>query len=164
MPRMQSLFCDFGISIYLDEDVPCLVNEWNEFLPSDQFRRYILKLLAIYQQVRQSQDHLTLLADTRNLSLISPADTKWVASEINPRYVELGCHYEAFIVPENEYGKFSIDSYIRHSTSMGPMITRKFTNIAKAKSWLKAVNSVVPRSPTFNPNLDRTLPSNQNLG
>jgi hypothetical protein len=145
VPKTGLLFNDDGVSIYLDEDVPCLVNEWTGFFPSAQFRKHILNLFEIYQQVYQAHSNLTLLADTRQLQVIKPADLLWVANEVNPRYVELGCHYEAFIVPEDEFGKASINRYVRHSTSAGNFVTQEFASMAEAKSWLKSVQSVVPK-------------------
>lgn len=145
MGSTEPLFEEDRISIYVDDDVPCLVNVWNGFVPGEKFRQYIRTLLEVYKEVYQKYDHLPLLADTRNLQAISPKDIDWVAKEMNHRYVELGCHYEAFIVPQDVFGQAAVRRYTKQSTSAGTFITNIFSNSTDAKNWLREVQSVVPK-------------------
>lgn len=140
----EPLFSEQRLSIYVDEEVPCLVNEWNGFVPSDQFRKYILTLLDVFKEIHQRYEHLTVLADTRKLEAIAPSDIDWVSKNVNHEYVSRGCHYEAFIVPEDVFGQAAVKRYVKESTSAGMFVTKMFDKAADAKSWLKEVRAVVP--------------------
>lgn len=143
MNTVSPLFKDRGISVYLDEEVPCLINEWNGFVPSYRFREYILKLLDIYKEHSQNYECLALLADTRKLHVLSADDTSWVSREINPKYIESGCRYEAFLAPRDICGESAVKNYIDESTSAGPFTTKMFSSLSEAKSWLMEVQENV---------------------
>lgn len=82
-----------------------------------------------------------LLADTRKLHVLSRDDTKWVAEEINPKYLELGITHEAFIVPQDKCGETAVMDYISESNSSSSYITKIFSDFEEARNWLKEVQA-----------------------
>ncbi len=128
------------VKMYVDEDVPCLVNEWHGFLSSDEFRSAILKLVDLLEEHAPTYGVLNMLADTRKLNVVSPRDLEWINQEVNSRYVENGAHFEAFVVPEEVFGESSVKRYIRQTTSQGLFTVQLFDSMEKAKAWLREVH------------------------
>jgi hypothetical protein len=139
MANSKMLYETQHVKFYIDESIPCLVNEWHGFVISEQFREYILKLADVLKEHHSQYGQLNMLADTRELQVIPPKDIEWVNQNINPLYVENGAGFEAFLVPEDEYGKMSINRYIRQTTQHGDFIVQLFNSLDKANAWLKSV-------------------------
>lgn len=133
------LFSTNNIRMYIDEEVPCLVNEWSGFIKSADFRAAISTLLEIYKQQKPHYSKLYLLADTRTLGVISREDLAWVTDEINPKYTALGAIYEAFVVSENLFGQASLQRYVVQTTAQGIFTVQLFDTVEAAKTWLKSL-------------------------
>lgn len=139
MDNSEILFSTKNITFYIDETIPCLVNEWRGFVKSSEFRAGILKLLAMYKEKKPHYPKLHLLADTRTLGVISREDLAWVTEEINPQYIELDAHYEAFVVSQNVFGQMSLNRYIVNTTEKGNLTVQIFDTMDNAKAWLKSL-------------------------
>lgn len=135
------LFNTNNIRMYIDDSVPCLVNEWQGFIKSAEFRAGILTLLEIYQQQKIYYPKLSLLADTRTLGVISREDLTWVVEEINPRYIELECQYEAFVVSQDMFGQTALQRYTTQTTASGSFVVQIFDTLDNAKDWLKSLST-----------------------
>ncbi len=139
MSDRKILFSTNNIVFYIDETVPCLVNEWRGFIKSSDFRSGILKLLEVYKEQQPHYQNLHLLADTRTLGVINREDLAWITEEINPQYVALGAHYEAFVVSENAFGQISLNRYIVSTMEKGNFTVQIFDTMENAKAWLKSL-------------------------
>jgi len=139
MSDREILFSTNNIVFYIDETVPCLINEWRGFIKSSDFRSGILKLLAVYKEQQPHYQTLYLLADTRTLGVISREDLAWVTEEINPQYVALGTHYEAFVVSKDAFGQISLNRYMVSTTKKGNFTVQIFDTMEDAKAWLRSL-------------------------
>ncbi len=132
----HTLYRSANILFYFDPSIPCVINEWREFIPSHRFREGILKLLEISKEMIQKYPNLQLLADTRTLGTVSRADLNWVSEEINPHYVELGIYHEAFVVSEDAFGQMALNRYVITSTDQGLFTVKIFASMEEAREWL----------------------------
>jgi hypothetical protein len=139
METRKMLYDTQHVKFYIDESIPCLVNEWQGFIKSELFREYILKLVDLLKEHHSKYGHLNMLADTRELRILPPKDIEWVNQHINPLYIENGASFEAFLLPKDEYGGMSINRYIRQTTKHGDFIVQMFDSLDNAKAWLKSV-------------------------
>jgi hypothetical protein len=138
MPQ-EMLYETKNVQMFIDESVPCLVNVWNGFVPSIEFRQSILKLVELLKEQRPNYPKLHLLADTRTLGVISRNDVEWVTQEINPLYLEAGAQFEAFVLSKDAFGQIAVNRYVSQTTAKGEFIVQIFDDLEKAKDWLKSV-------------------------
>lgn len=127
------------VQMFIDESVPCLMNVWNGFVPSAEFRQSILKLVDLLKEQRPHYPKLNLLADTRALNVISRNDIQWVTDEINPLYLEAGAQFEAFVLSKDAFGQVAVNRYISQTTKQGIFSVQMFDDLEQAKAWLKSV-------------------------
>jgi len=139
MENTKVLYETQHVKFYIDESIPCLVNEWYGFIKSELFREYILKLVDLLKEHHSNYGQLNMLADTRELRILPPKDIEWVNQNINPLYIQNGASFEAFLIPEDQYGEMSINRYIRQTTQHGDFVVQLFDSLDKAKAWLKSV-------------------------
>jgi hypothetical protein len=140
MAGTKMLYETEHVKFYIDESIPCLVNEWHGFIKSELFREYILKLVDLLKEHHSTYGQLNMLADTRELRILPPKDIEWVNQNINPLYIENGASFEAFLIPKDQYGVMSINRYIRQTTQYGDFTVQLFDSLDKAKAWLKSVH------------------------
>jgi hypothetical protein len=133
------LYSNKNVRFYIDETVPCLVNEWDGFIPGAVFRQSIIKLLEIAKQHRPLYPKLPLLADTRTLGVISRADLDWVTNEINHLYVEVGIQHEAFVMSQDAFGNVALNRYITQTTKYGTFTVQIYPTLEEAVKWLKSI-------------------------
>lgn len=136
-PKM--LYETKNVQMFIDESIPCLVNIWNGFIPSVEFRNAILKLVELLKEHRPKYPKLHLLADTRTLGVISRDNVQWVTEEINPLYLEAGVQFEAFVLSKDAFGQIAVNRYVSQTTAQGDFIVQIFDDFEKAKNWLKSV-------------------------
>ena len=132
----MKLFENEYVILSIDEQVPCL--EWigkKGFLPSEEFRRSEEKSLQFYHEYHETYPGMQWLVDARQIGAVSPEDMQWVADKILPQFVAMGLTKEAFIVPEKELGKMTVNYY--QSTVGQAMTIRVFDSIDVARKWLK---------------------------
>lgn len=135
----EMLYETKNVQMFIDESVPCLVNIWNGFVPSAEFRQSILKLVELLKQHRPNYPKLNLLADTRTLGVISRNDVQWVTEEINPLYLEAGAQFEAFVFSKDAFGQIAVNRYVTQTTTKGDFIVQIFDDLEEAKNWLKSL-------------------------
>lgn len=135
----EMLYETQNVQMFIDESVPCLVNVWNGFVPSTEFRRSIFKLVELLKEHRPKYPKLHLLADTRTLNVVSRNDVQWVTEEINPLYLEVGVQFEAFVLSKDAFGQLAVNRYVSQTTAQGEFIVQIFNDLEVAKAWLKSV-------------------------
>ncbi len=135
----EMLYETKNVQMFIDESVPCLVNIWNGFLPSAEFRNSILKLVELLKEHRPNYPKLHLLADTRTLNVVSRNDIQWVTEEINPLYLENDVHFEAFVLSKDAFGQVAVNHYVTQTLKQGAFYVQMFDDLEEAKNWLKSV-------------------------
>jgi hypothetical protein len=135
----EMLYETTNVQMFIDESVPCLVNVWNGFIPSIEFRDSIFKLVELLKEYRPKYPKLHLLADTRTLNVVSRNDIQWVTDEINPLYLEAGVQFEAFVLSKDAFGQVAVNRYVTQTLKQGAFCVQMFDNIKDAKQWLKSV-------------------------
>ncbi len=134
MPNM--LYETRNVRFYIDESLPCLVNEWDGFIKSQDFREAILKLVDVLRQQKEIYPKLSMLADTRTLGILSREDLEWVTKEVNPLYVDAGITHEAFLLSDDAFGASALNRYTQQTTEHGIFTVKLFSDIGDAKAWL----------------------------
>jgi hypothetical protein len=140
------LYESTGVRFYLNTEIPCLLNEWEGFIPKEKFRSAILTLVDVLKTQRALHGYTTLnlLADTRKLGVISPAEIAWVNEEINPLYLQNGATHEAFVLSSDAFGQAAVKRYVSASTRQGQFTVQLFDSIEDATAWLQKVSPNVP--------------------
>ncbi|UII27409.1 hypothetical protein LVD15_02965 [Fulvivirga maritima] len=125
-----------------DESAPCVIGRFTGFMKSDEFRAFLLKGLEYCIQYKPEGKDIMWLADTRSHSVQQKEDTDWVATHWNPKALEAGVRYVAFIVPENVFGEMAVKNYMNQSTKYGGKTLHigMFSTIDQAKEWFKKRN------------------------
>lgn len=130
------LFENKYISMYLDDSLPCIVKEWKGFTPKQAFKDILLSLVSLILEERKTYTNLKVVADSRQLKVLSPDTLDWLSNEIHPQYLKNGITKKAFVEPEDYFGKVSLEFYISQSNKNGEIEMAMFKDLDEAKNWL----------------------------
>jgi hypothetical protein len=104
------------------------------FVSGEEYRAVLTRLLDFIASRRGCR----LLADMRNMPVMSPEDQAWVQDVWMPRSLAIGLRYSAIIAPKKAVTR----STIRHIVQDAGNIERTrayFDTVEEAKAWLKSV-------------------------
>jgi len=130
------LFENRSVRVSLDTEVPCL--EWvaTQNVLSEEFRESEYESLKQYEILKQKYPTLEWFVDARKLEGLHTEDTEWVANVILPKFADLGLTKEAFILPSNIFGQFTIEDY-KDEVADRRVTIHMFDDVEKAKKWLQ---------------------------
>ncbi|UII29609.1 hypothetical protein LVD17_15010 [Fulvivirga ulvae] len=126
--------------VYLDFDpaVPCVIAGKFGFVPSDEFRAAMLHSLQLYKEKTREYPALGWVANLNQANVYDPQDTKWMIEHWNPAAINAGLRYIAFVEPESDFVKISIERYTKQSVLREGLVINKFFDTELAKTWLRS--------------------------
>ena len=131
------LFETSFLSIEYDETINCISQHWKGYAKSEQFRAVIEKSIRLLKQ----KGATCLISNTKELAVVSNEDTQWAATHATPIMIGYGLRYMAFIVPTSVFTQLSVNNF--KTKTEDKLQLHYFTDLAKAKEWLKEVRSNV---------------------
>ncbi len=133
------LFENRSVKICLDSEVPCL--DWiaTNHVSSDEFRESELESVKQYEILKQKYPMLEWFVDARKVEGLHTEDTEWAAEVILPKMADLGLTKEAFVLPSNVFGQFTIEDY-KNEVADGRVTIHMFDDVTEAKKWLQKKN------------------------
>ena len=122
-----------------DPSVPCVVQIWQGYARSEEFRDATLRVLSFVQASQHEHPHIQFLVDARKLGPLLREDMEWAAREADPKLHAAGMRRIAFVVPESAIGRTSVKTYQKSAqvVSPSPLTSRQFTSVEEATNWLK---------------------------
>lgn len=124
------------VTLDYDPSVPCIVATHLKFMLVEEFKSHLDFALDFMKGKIKETGRMLFLADT---TLSPAADTeavKWTAEDWTPRALEAGIKHVAFVLPENEWSKMSVDEYTEAGKKNGMDITY-FQDLESAKNWFR---------------------------
>ncbi|OUJ76111.1 hypothetical protein [Hymenobacter crusticola] len=145
MPDLTLASEPYGAVLFAPE-VPCVIIQWHTFANRQQFRSLMDRALAAYQtEIAQHPAPIGWIADSRQLSALTPDDQAWCETDWNPRAYAAGVRYIGIVIPESIFGKIAVQQYVTNvlHNDHYTFETRTFSTVSETKKWLKQMLPVV---------------------
>lgn len=119
---------------YFDAATGAAIGEFYGFLKPDEFKdiaNQLIKLLTdnrLKKQINNIKEMKVLPQETQN----------WLNTNWFPRAQTAGLKYFAFVVPDDVFGKMSMDGANREAEERFAMEIKYFKDMPSAKAWIKA--------------------------
>jgi hypothetical protein len=120
--------------IYYEPSDGWVVMDWDGYATSAQFREgteLMLKTLLEHGAHK-------VLADARDMILISQEDQKWLENSFLPRAIDRGFKAVALIKPVSYFNAVAIES-VSYKVHKRDFLIRIFDNQEEARDWLRQV-------------------------
>lgn len=106
------------------------------FLTPDEFKAVANQLISILETKRLKKQ----LNDIKQMKVLKPEVQEWLNTDWFPRAQKIGLKYFAFVVPDDIFGKMSMDGANKNAQNAFGMEIQYFNNVDAAKNWLISKN------------------------
>ncbi|WP_207426616.1 hypothetical protein [Pedobacter sp. SYSU D00535] len=119
--------------IYYQETEKMVVMDWDGYATSSEFHAGTAFMFELVQNYKCSK----VLADVKDMLMISQDDQKWLAEEFIPKLVRTGVDMVAMVCPQHYFGKVAAESLTQKANELN-LDCRIFRDAAAARDWLIA--------------------------
>ncbi|KAB2872429.1 MAG: hypothetical protein OIN84_08445 [Candidatus Methanoperedens sp.] len=106
------------------------------FLTPEEFKTVANQLLSILETKRLKKQ----LNDIKQMKVLKPEVQEWLNTDWFPRAQKIGLKYFAFVVPDDIFGKMSMDGANKNAQNAFGIEIQYFNNVDAAKNWLISKN------------------------
>lgn len=107
---------------------------FDNYIKEEDFKKFAVEILDKVE----SSGKKKLLYDTRGLKVMSQNIQSWINETWFPKANNIGVSHMAFLVPENIFGKMSMEQTNSKKEKIGKISIQYFSNEKLAKDWLSA--------------------------
>ncbi len=135
------LYEDEFIKLSFDEELNCIIKDWQKEVSSEKFREIIIVLLMKIIQVRMQHKNkaINIFVDARKIGKLafSEENMEWLDKDIHAVYGMNKIAKKAFFMSTDMASNLPIMKYITsNNNSTSGVSMNLFTNEEEAKTWL----------------------------
>ena len=120
-------------NLTIDQSSNSILAVFDNYIKEEDFKKFATDIL---NKVRTSGKK-KLLYDTRGLKVMSQPIQEWINEIWFPEANSLGVSHMAFIVPENIFGKISMEQTNSNKEKIGNINIQYFGGMSPAQEWIK---------------------------
>jgi len=106
------------------------------FLSPDEFKTIAIQLLNIIDAKKLKKQ----LNDVKRMKVLKPEVQEWLNTIWFPKAKSIGLRYFAFVVPDDIFGKLSMEGANKNATDAFGIEVQYFNSLDNAKNWLISKN------------------------
>ncbi len=127
-----------GYTLHFDETLPAIINTYTgEQQSSAEFRDHVKRIVYFYKQYKAKYPELGYVSDNKNMGALDPEDLDWATHNFTPPVIEAGLKGMAFVVSEDVFAQFNIDTFKEDSSAEFGFYVKYYTTRDEAKSFVK---------------------------
>jgi len=120
---------------YVDRQLGALVAIFDDFMKPDEFKRRCFKTLELVTETGITK----ALIDTRGLKVMVQENQRWIDEVWYPEAKRVGLRHMAFLMPEDFFGRISVETSNRRVMREGIIEVHYFDAEKLAHDWLKSI-------------------------
>ena len=138
---VEMLYEDEFIKLSFDEELNCIIKDWQKEVSSEKFREIIIVLLMKIIQVRMKHKNkaINIFVDARKIGKLafSEENMAWLDKDIHSVYGMNKISKKAFFMSNDMASNLPVMKYITsNNNSTSGVSMNLFTDEAEAKAWL----------------------------
>lgn len=104
------------------------------FLPFHEFKQIAEESLAFVL----ANGYSKILVDTSKIKVIQKESQEWINEEWFPKAIQAGVTHMAFLIPQDFFGKVSVEATNKQIAQRGDIEIQYFTEATEARRWLRS--------------------------
>ena len=121
-------------NIYFDPEINTVIMEWDGYATSKQFKEGTELML----ETLVKNNAYKVLADIKDMVLISMEDQHWLENNFIPRAIQSGFRAIAMVRPDYYFNKVAVES-VSYKVDQEKLNINFFDNADSARKWLAGV-------------------------
>lgn len=119
-------------AVSYNPEIPCVVMTWQGYASSEEIREGSLDTLLLLREKKVSK----VIADTRNMKLITAQDRQWISEVFIPQAAKEGFRVCAFVKSTDYHNRLSVEN-ITYKIDPKQLNVEWFDTFSDAENWLK---------------------------
>ncbi len=133
MNQLTLFFSSRECDIFYNETLRVVQTKWKGiFVSGGEFRKILDEIINALSQKQAS----TIIADARDMKIISEADRQWIVEDWYPRALAAGFRCQALVVTKNSFNEQAIKIIVTRYNDED-VKTRYFITPEEAEAWVK---------------------------
>src|SRR5688572_267510 len=133
MKDLQLIWDNPACKVFFNEELSAVQTVWYG-LPAEGQELYTI-LDALINAIREKKTGI-VIADARNMQVISRDDQQWISDNWYPRAVDAGFSHEALVVTQYTFNEVAVKRIVR-SYDERKVKTGYFKSMPAAYAWVK---------------------------
>ena len=130
---MEQLFTTKECDIFYNSELGAVHTKWKGlFVSGEEFRKILNAMIDALTQKQSS----TIIADAREMKVISETDRQWIIDDWYPRALAAGFRCQALVVTKNSFNEQAIKLIVTRYNDED-VKTRYFLTPEEAATWVK---------------------------
>jgi len=125
-----------GSNAVYDVSTNAAIGTFIGFLSPDEFKTLANQLLNILETKKIKKQ----LNDVKQMKVLKPEVQEWLNTIWFPKAQKIGLRYFAFVVPDDIFGKMSMDGANKNASKVFDIEIQYFNTLENAKNWLVSKN------------------------
>ncbi len=135
MANIETLFSSAECDIFYNKDLHIIQSLWKGVYIKDEGFRKILDAIIASLEKKQAS---IIIADARNMHVISNNDQEWILNSWYPRAVNAGFRYQGLILSKDTYNELAVKK-ISNKYDEKKITTQYFRTPAEALEWVREI-------------------------
>ncbi len=135
MPNIETLFSSAECDIFYNKDLHIIQSLWKGIYIKDEGFRKILDALITALEKKQAS---IIIADARNMHVISNNDQEWILESWYPRAVNAGFRHQGLILSKDTYNELAVKK-ISNKYDEKIITTQYFSAPVEALAWVREI-------------------------
>ena len=133
MDKLTLLFHTEECDAFYNETLNAVQTKWNAiFVKGEPFRNILNQIIRAFEEHHAS----TVIADAREMKIITEADRKWIVDDWYPRALAAGFRCQALIVSKDSFNEQAIKLIVsKYNNEV--VKTRYFIAPEDAEEWVR---------------------------
>lgn len=135
MSKIEILFTSSECDIFYNQELHIIQTLWKGLYIQDKPFRYILDEIIVGLSLKQTP---IIIADAREMHIITKNDQDWILESWYPRAVEAGFRYQGLILSQDTYNEIMVKK-ISNNYDNKIITTQYFRTPMDALDWVREI-------------------------
>ncbi len=133
MPNLEIIFSSDECDIFYNTNLHIIQTFWKGVYVNDEpFRRILDEIIYALELKKAS----IIIADAREMYVISPNDQEWILNSWYPRAVKAGFRYQGLILNKDTFSELAVKT-ISNQYDASTVTTQYFNSPSDALEWVR---------------------------
>ena len=135
MANLETIFSSNECDIFYNNNLHIVETFWKGVYVSEEpFRRILDDIIKVLELKNAS----IIIADARDMYVISPNDQEWILNSWYPRAVKAGFRYQGLILNKDTFSELTVKS-ISNQYDTTTVTTQYFSSPSEALDWVREI-------------------------
>ena len=135
MSNLETIYASRECDIFYNKDLHIVQTFWKGvYVTEEPFRKILDEIINVVELKKAS----IIIADARDMYVISPQNQEWIINSWYPRAVKAGFRYQGLILSKDTFSELTVKK-ISEKYDESTVTTHYFSSPSEALDWVREI-------------------------